>query len=67
MINKVSLTLTPIGGGRYVLNANQDGTARTLTCVHYCATHITQPRGGFVEMGVLEITDYENNKLRNER
>lgn len=50
-----------IGNGRYLLNADKDGVACTLTGAHHYAGNITHPRQGFREMGVLEITDYENN------
>lgn len=53
-----------IGSGRYILNADADGVAVTLTCVHFCWAHITHPRGGFREMGVLEVTDEDDTDLR---
>lgn len=50
----------PLGGGRYVLNADTDGVAVTITCAHHYAGNITHPRQGYREMGVLEVTDEDN-------
>ncbi len=50
-------SVQPIGGGRYIPNADADGVAVTLTTAHHYAGNITHPRQGYREMGVLEVTD----------
>ena len=37
------------------INGNTDGTASALTGAHYCQKHITKPKGGHKEMGIVEI------------
>lgn len=56
-------TITPIGKGRYILNAIDD-CACTLTGAHHYAGNITHPRQGFREMGVLEIIEDEQDDIR---
>lgn len=60
-ISKESPTakISPLGDGRYILN-DLDGVACTLTGVHFYAGHITHPRGGYREMGVLEVYEEDS-------
>ena len=58
---QMTATIFYLGDGRFALNT-LNGVSPTLTGVHYYSGHITHPRGGFREMGVLEIITAKDGK-----
>lgn len=64
MAKQMTATIFNLGDGRFALNT-LNGVSPTLTGVHYYSGHITHPRGGFREMGVLEIITAKDGTSEN--